>query len=102
MNTKTCDSPIISMNKETANVDIRSNVHLRSEKPLGADKEFARHVTGRGAIGKLLRRLAPGLDPSEAGRSLLTVRQAAEWAWQRPCELCGCIPEGPVKKGEVE
>jgi hypothetical protein len=94
--------PIISNSKQTANVDIRSNVYLRSEKPLASDKEFIRRVKGRRAIGKLLRRLAPGLDPAEAGRSLLTVRQAAEWAWQRPCELCGCIPEGPVKKGAVE
>src|ERR1700681_2213493 len=102
MNMKTCDSPITSKSKQSANVDIRSNVHLLSEKPLGADCEFTMCVRGRGAIGKLLRRLAPGLDPSKAGRSVLTVRQAAEWAWQKPCELCGCVPEGPVKKGAME
>ena len=103
MNTRTCGSPTISNNERTANIDIRSNVHLRSEKPLVSDREFVRHVRGRTAIGKLLRRLAPNLDPAEAGRrSLLTVRQAAEWAWQKPCELCGCIAEGPVKKGVAE
>jgi hypothetical protein len=103
MNTRTCDSPTISNSDHTANIDIRSNVHLRSEKPLVSDREFVRHVRGRAAIGKLLRRLGPNLDPAEAGRqSLLTVRQAAEWAWEKPCELCGCIAEGPVKKGPVE
>jgi hypothetical protein len=90
------------MSEMTATIDIRANVHLRSDKPLAADKEFTRHVRGRGAIGKLLRRLAPGLDLAQAGRSLLTVRQAAEWAWQKPCELCGCVPEGVVKKGGME
>jgi hypothetical protein len=102
MNMKTCDLRIISKSEQPANIDIRSNVYLRLQTPLVVDKAFQRRVTGRGALGKLLHRLVPGQDPSEAGRSLLTVRQAAEWAWQTPCELCGCIPEGPVKKGAQE
>jgi len=90
------------MSEQASNIDVRSNVYLRTDKPINADTDFMKRVTGRAAIGKLLERVAPGLDPSEAGRSLLTVRQAAEWAWQKPCELCGCIPEGPVRRGSVE
>ena len=90
------------MSEQAASIDIRSNVYLRTDKPIDADTDFMKRVTGRAAIGKLLELVAPGLDPSEAGKSLLTVRQAAEWAWQKPCELCGCIPEGPVRRGLVE
>lgn len=89
-------------NSTSSHVTLRSNVHLRNEAPMCADRDFIRRVRGRNAISKLLSML--GIDTADraATRRILTPRQIAEFAWERRCERCGCLPEGPVLNGGRE
>ena len=82
----------------SSNVEVRSNVYLRSGVSLSDDKAFCTVVRGRSAIDKLLRKVSPHASVDEAAK-LLTKLQFAEWMWARKCDICGCIPEGPVTRG---
>jgi len=87
---------ISSNNGLKSSVTVRSNVYVRTNEPLQSDKAFVKRIHGRGAIAKALALLeVNSTDRSQLTR-VLTPRQIAEWAWERRCEHCGCIPEGPV------
>ena len=87
---------ITSNNGFKSNVTVRSNVYVRTNDSLRSDQTFLKRIQGRGAIMKALALLqVNSTDYSQLTR-VLTPRQIAEWAWERRCEHCGCIPEGPV------
>ena len=79
-----------------SNVSIRSNVYLRNEQSVGADPAFCSRVQGRPAIRLMLAQLGVSETNSAEVSRALTPRQFAEWGWEQRCEMCGCIPEGPV------
>lgn len=95
---RSCGLPTTSTTHSSSNVEVRSNVYLRSSGSLANDEPFSAVVRGHSAIGKLLRKLSPNASIEEAAR-VLTKRQFAEWMWARKCDICGCIPEGPVTRG---
>lgn len=78
-----------------SNVSVKSNVYIRQAVDLSRDQSFLRQIRGRDALVKIVKRL-----PS--ARGLLTARQTAELAWERRCDICGAIPEGPVSRDGVE
>jgi hypothetical protein len=84
------------MKTSHSNVSVRSNVFIRVSLDPAEDEKFLSQVRGRGAILKLLHRIAPDQDNRRAALKYLSKNQLAEVAWQAPCAICGALPEGPV------
>ena len=98
MITRSCGLLTISTTSCSSNIEIRSNVYVRSAGSLADDKVFCNHVRGWSAIQKLVGKISPNANVEQAAK-WLTKLQFAEWMWARKCDICGCIPEGPVKRG---
>jgi len=96
MNTRNSDSSITLPDGARSNVAFRSNIYLRAACEPHEDGEFIKRVRGHRALKLLLSKLSPLSPQNEAVRSCLTNRQAAEWLWSGRCDMCGCVPEGPV------
>jgi hypothetical protein len=85
-----------------SNVSVRSNVYVRQGVELIRDQPFLQQIRGRDALVKIVRRFNPAGDPSISTRGLFSPRQAAEFAWEKRCDICRAIPEGLVTRGGVE
>lgn len=102
MNTRDSGSPITLPDSARSDVAFRSNIYLRAACELHEDRQFIARVRGHGALNVLLSKLSPLSPPNDTARHYLTNRQLAEWLWSGRCDMCGCVPEGPVIRGGKE
>jgi hypothetical protein len=80
-----------------SNVKLRSNVFIRVNPDLRFDKPFQAQVRGRTALDRMLRKISAGTNEF-AGVRYLNLSQRLEYCHDLRCDVCGNVPEGPVRQ----